>query len=76
MSVQDDIDRLTAQIAAIKAARASGLKEAAFGERKMTYRPDIEMRDILGDLEAELAQLQGSLVRKRRTYYTTSSKGL
>lgn len=66
---------LNIQLEALKKARRSGLKVVQFADRRMEYRSDKELADAIRDLEDEIAEVQSGGRRKRR-FYTTTSKGL
>lgn len=63
---QDDVD-------ALKAAIATGAKDVTYSDgSRVTYRDLNEMKDILGQLQAEVA---GSSVKRARTIRVNSAKG-
>jgi tRNA A37 methylthiotransferase MiaB len=55
-----DLAELQSQLDAAKSARASGVRELWFGERRVTYRSDKEMATAISALEDEIAALQGT----------------
>lgn len=73
-ALDDRIAVLQAGIAALKAARMSGLKQARFGERMMEYRSDQELQNAIADAEGELGTLLGTGGR-RRIYLTSTRRG-
>jgi hypothetical protein len=56
----EDITTLQAQLDALKAARASGVKTASFGERSATKFSDKEIVAQIAALENEIATMQGA----------------
>lgn len=56
MSVAD----LKAQLAKLKAARASGVAEVQFADRRVRRRSDVELQRAIGALEQEIAALEGT----------------
>lgn len=59
-------------LAAIQAARLSGVREVHFAERSTTYKSDAEMRQVEIDIRTELAQTSG----RTRQFVGVASKGL
>jgi hypothetical protein len=55
-----DIATLQAQLAALKAQRASGVRDVQFGERRTVFRDDKDMVAAIASLEAEIAKLSGT----------------
>lgn len=70
----DKADRLRALREKLIEARASGVREVAFGEDRVVYRSDSELAAALNAVTAEL----NSMERRTpcRTYYPVTSKGL
>lgn len=68
-------EEIVAQLADLRAARASGMKMVRRGEREIQYRSDKELLSAIKDLENDLAVADTG--RKRRRFFTTSTgKGL
>ena len=61
------------QLAAQKAARASGARRIRFGEREIEYKTDKEMRDAIVALEREVAEAAGTA--QPRLITVRSTKG-
>lgn len=72
MATREDV---AAQLAAIKAARATGAKRVRYADREIEYRSLAEMNTAIAALEAELIQIDQGRARKR-TFLTTTQKGL
>lgn len=63
------------RITAIRKARDSGVLSIGHGETRTTFRSLAEMNTILGQLEKELAALDGS-TKSRVKYISQGTKGL
>lgn len=64
---------IKADIAALKAAIASGISSYSYDGRAATYRSLDEMKEGLASLENELAESEG--VEKNRRAYAMHSRG-
>jgi hypothetical protein len=70
-------EEVAGQIAALKVVISSGVNSAAYGDKRTEFRSLNEMRQILNDLEEELAGLLGMGGRVRQIRMTTQAdKGL
>lgn len=69
-----ELDALTAQRDALRAARYSGALSVRAGEQQVTYRSDAELRAALAELEARIEALQGR--RPLRRVRAWCAKGL
>ncbi|MCA1452849.1 hypothetical protein I6F35_06390 [Bradyrhizobium sp. BRP22] len=70
-------EEIIAQIAALKSVIISGVNSAGYGDKRTEFRSLTELRQILNDLEEELAELQGQGGRVRQIRMTTQAdKGL
>jgi hypothetical protein len=69
----DDIATLQAQLAALKAARRSGVRTTTFGERSVTHASDAELAAAIASLENEIANMSGT--PRPRTVVIRGGKG-
>jgi hypothetical protein len=78
-SLQDpgEVATLVAQIAGVTSIIASGVEGAGYGDKRTDFRSYAELRQILNDLEDELASALGYGWRPRQVRMTTQAdKGL
>lgn len=68
------VEELQAQLAKLKAARASGAKSISYDNRMVTYRDVAELNAAIASVEQELAALQGTNT-VRRFYFPVGDKG-
>ncbi|MEQ8376573.1 MAG: hypothetical protein RLQ73_00715 [Hoeflea sp. D1-CHI-28] len=68
-----DLAEMKEQLAKLRAKRADGIAGYEIDGRSMTFRRDSEIASAIADLEARIANAEGSNVRKVRIQ---SSKGL
>ena len=70
-------DDILSRIITLKAQIASGVSSAGYGDKRTEFRSLTELRQILNDLEEELAGLLGQGGRVRQIRMTTQAdKGL
>jgi len=70
-------EELLAQIGAVKSILVSGVNTAAYGDKRTEFRSLAELRQILNDLEEDLADALGMGGRIRQIRMTTQAdKGL
>ena len=60
---------------ALKSARATGAREIQFGERRVTYRTDGELRAAILALESEIDDMQGNARVRNVVVRTLPNKG-
>lgn len=70
-----DLVTLQAQLAAVRASYASGHLNVKYQDRSITYHAPGELRNVIADLEAQIAALSGS-PRKRSIRMRQSGRGL
>ena len=68
-----DVAALRSQLDALKAQRASGVRDVQFGERRAVYRSDKDIVAAIAALEAELAAASGT--PKPRAILVRATKG-
>jgi|APTNR8051073442_1049403.scaffolds.fasta_scaffold11617_2 phage FluMu protein gp41 len=68
------LDELTAQRAALLAARLRAVRTVEYDGRRITYASDAEMAAALADVEKRIARAEGGTARRR--ILTSVSKGL
>lgn len=68
-----DLTTLLADLEKLKSAYRSGAREVAYGDKRISYRDDAEMRAAIAGIEAELAAAQGA--RPVRNIVVRSDKG-
>ncbi|GAA0599168.1 phage head-tail joining protein [Caenispirillum bisanense] len=68
-----DLATLQAQRQKLAEARATGMRTVQYGDKKVEYRTDAELRAALDDLDRQIAQASGKRVLRIRV---ASSKGL
>lgn len=66
--------QLQQRIAAIRAARDSGVQSVRHGDTQTIWRSLADVNEIIASLENQLAKLQGRK-RSRVNYITQTSKG-
>lgn len=64
---------LQARLEALREIRASGVREAAFGNDRVVYRTDAELAAAIADLERRIAA--ATAMRPVRTVLVSTSKG-
>jgi hypothetical protein len=70
-------DQILAEILALRTVIASGVNSAGYGDKRTEFRSLIELRQILKDLEENLAEALGTGSRVRQIRMTTAAdKGL
>ena len=70
-------EEILAKIAALKTLMVSGVNSAGYGDKRTEFRSLTELRQILSDLEEELAEALGQGGRVRQIRMTTQAdKGL
>ena len=70
-----DLAKMQAQLNALKSARSSGAREIQFGERRVVYRTDGELRAAIAALQAEVDNLQGAARVRNVVVRTLPHKG-
>lgn len=74
---KDTPEQIVSQITALKAIIVSGVNSAGYGDKRTEFRSLTEMRQILNDLEEDLAEALGLGGRIRQIRMTTQAdKGL
>lgn len=68
-----EIDDLTAQLVALKKARASGALVVRHGDTSITYRSLAEIRDAIAAVQGEINKLNG--VGRGPNYVEQTGKG-
>lgn len=68
-----DLATLQAQRQKLAEVRAHGMRTVQYGDKKVEYRTDAEMRAALADLDRQIAQASGKRILQVRI---ASSKGL
>jgi hypothetical protein len=77
VTLPGNVDQLIQSIAALNTVIASGVEGAGYGDKRTDFRSYAELRQILNDLEDELAAIDGTLFRPRQIRMTTQAdKGL
>jgi hypothetical protein len=77
MASPADVADLVGRITQIKQVISSGVDAAAYGDKRTDFRSLNDLREILSDLEDELADLLGMNGRTRQyRMYSPSDKGL
>lgn len=62
------LDDLTAQLAALEKARASGALRVRHGDTDVTYRSIDDIRKAIADIEGAIAALNGTQRKPRYVY--------
>lgn len=68
-----DLEELTARLAVLRKARASGVRKVKHGEREMEYRSDAELASAIADLERQCATASQP---RAKTVVFTMNKGV
>ena len=68
-----DLSTLQAQLASLKAARASGATRLSYEGKSIEYRSDADMQAAISAVQSEIDALNGK--SKPRILVTRSSKG-
>ncbi len=69
-----DLTQLQAWKAALEAARYAGERSVQYGDKKVEYRTDAEMRAALADLNRQMDAVSGT--PRVSMILTSSSKGI
>ncbi|WP_347268423.1 hypothetical protein [Paracoccus sp. (in: a-proteobacteria)] len=68
-------DRMQALLTALQEARYAGLRSVSYDGKTVSYGSDAELATAIRDLEARIAAVSGTHVRRRR-WGTVATKGL
>lgn len=68
-----DVPAMKAQLVKLQSARASGILEIQFADRRTRYRADNELKAAIDDLERRIAEAERG---PTRVIYISDQKGL
>jgi len=69
----DDLAKLTTELNHLLDTRRKGIRAYEIGNRRLEYRSDAELAEVIADLERRIAAFSGGPVRMVRF---SSSKGI